>query len=1127
VTDIANNTNPLTLAASAGVLTVQTEKTISIEGSGYSLHISRQKPEMDLILNGRRVATLNIASALDTLDAPDEISHLGAPSYYKEPEGVAVIWRGSSERWASKQIELKAWAEGFSYGYSVEGEGQIDRAHFFRTTGTASVGHDLYLFNPEPNSGSVQYTGQECTPGKHCIMCNPDEKTGEILYKGPKDFTTISVGKDRDFHEGNWFFTPSPFCYAMQGEGNWLAMGLVARPGEWNFSDMAYPGNGFGFSVVYDGHAEVRGKWESPRLFCLPAQDEYAAVQRYCDTLRELELVPTHGRGPAQDWWQEPIFCGWGEQVSQEVHFGLPKAFFRSTQENYERWLSTLEKHEINPGTVVLDDKWQNSYGLNDAHPEHWPDIKGFIAGQHAKGRHVLLWLKAWDAEGVPPEECIRDSAGKPVAVDPGNPAFQARFKEQIRRMLQDWDADGFKIDFTHLIPRGKGMKSAGGRWGLELMRQWLEILSEAARAAKPDALVMAHTANPYLADLVDMLRLNDVAGLINIKQSIQPDMRHRARIARMASPFWLLDADNWPCSSMEQWRDYVKAQGTLEFGVPSLYHAERLGWNITDTELTEEDYAAIRESWAAYRSRRQIEKKQNLRRKVGQLIMVEIPGTKMTPEIEEFVRECHPAGVALFARNLAGPWEAAQLVTDLQRVAQEAGDAPLLVGMDQEGGQVSHLRYPCTEMPSHMARVAAGGPETAGEAAEILGREMARLGINLAFAPVMDVNTNPNNPVISTRAFSDDPELVAKCGVAAIEGMRRAGVLSMAKHFPGHGDTSSDSHYDLPVITHDWERLRKVELKPFLAAIEAGVEAICSAHVIYSGIDDSGLPATLSRKLMTDLLRGELGYKGVLFSDAMVMEAVSKGKAMNLAPATIQAVMAGVDCVMLLGKLDWQRQCYEALLTAVEDGIIPEERLNEAVERVKQLRARAFLPDPNATWPIMNHHKAAQRLAREAVTLLRDEQKLLPLSGPGLGVIEFASGSVSPVESSRNEPIGTSTLAFILGHSRPDAQFLALHSKAPKATAMLDTFLDGCERFVVATRSAILDPGQAALLKRVVATGKPVIQLALRSPYDATLCPEIGTVILTYGDQPSGVSAAVDVLLGYLKPTGQLPIKL
>ncbi len=515
------------------------------------------------------------------------------------------------------------------------------------------------------------------------------------------------------------------------------------------------------------------------------------------------------------------------------------------------------------------------------------------------------------------------------------------------------------------------------------------------------------------------------------------------------------------------------------------------------------------------------------LRRKVGHLTLVQIPGTRLRERAAEFIRQCHPAGIALFGRNLAGPWATAALCAELQALAGDSGDAPLLIGMDQEGGQVAHLRYPCSEMPSNMARAAAGGPEAAGQAAEVLGREMVRLGINFAFAPVLDVNSDPRNPVIGARAFGDDPGSVAACGVEAIEGLRRARALSMGKHFPGHGDTWSDSHLSLPEVTHGWEHIRDVELVPFRAAIAAGVDSICSAHVRFPGIDPSGLPATLSPALMTTLLRDELGFQGALFADALVMDAIARRDSANIPPAAIEAIRAGVDCLMILGSMSLQRRVFDALLEAVHDGHISEERLEEAVQRVEALRRRVAPPDPGASWPDPTYQRTTRRLALDAVTLVRDDGRLLPLTTGDVGVVEFASGSASPVENGHNEPLGSSTLAFLLGLRRPEARFLALPAHVPGAADTLDGFVRGCDQVVVATRSACLDPAQAALLRRIATAGKPVIQLALRSPYDAAIAPEIGTVLLTYGDQPNGVAAAVDVLLGSEPARGRLPVRL
>ncbi|MEO8286095.1 MAG: hypothetical protein ABI670_06630 [Chloroflexota bacterium] len=589
----------------SGPTVEETADAVVITGSGYILNVQRQRPIAHLYLNGRHISQLLLASGADTIEGgPDEHTTLGELELSHDPGGVTLTWRGHSDLWRGKTVELQAWSDGFGFGYTLEGEASLDRAYMLRTRSVASEIHNVRLFNPEPNSGCVRYTGDRCSPTKNCIMCFPELRTETYTYEGPDDFVTISVGRDRYFHDGNWLFTPSPFCYAVEGAGNWLAMGIAAQPGEWMFSELEYPGGGFGFALVYNGHVQVNGTWRSPRLLCLTAGDEYSAIERYCDTLRADGLAPTHGRGPTQAWWYEPIFCAWGEQVSQELHAGgKGMAADFATQQNYERWLATLEAHDINPGTVVIDDKWQRSYGPNDIDTDKWPDLKGFIAGQHSKGRRVLLWLNAWSGQGLPEDECMLDDDGVSLRVDPGHPAFRERFTRQITDLLTEVDADGFKVDFTHLIPRGRNARSAGGLWGLELMRQWFELLSDAARQAKPDAMLMAHAANPYLADLIDVLRLNDIAGLADPFASVVPDMRHRAVIARAASPYWLLDADNWPCSSRPQWREYVRAQADGQLGVPSLYHAERLGWGPTDEPLDKEDYRTVRETWATYRA--------------------------------------------------------------------------------------------------------------------------------------------------------------------------------------------------------------------------------------------------------------------------------------------------------------------------------------------------------------------------------------------------------------------------------------------------------------------------------------------------------------------------------------------
>jgi beta-N-acetylhexosaminidase len=279
----------------------------------------------------------------------------------------------------------------------------------------------------------------------------------------------------------------------------------------------------------------------------------------------------------------------------------------------------------------------------------------------------------------------------------------------------------------------------------------------------------------------------------------------------------------------------------------------------------------------------------------------------------------------------------------------------------------------------------------------------------------------------------------------------------------------------------------------------------------------------------MTHLLREEMGFEGVLFADAMVMDAIARRNSAYIPPASIAAVRAGVDTLMVFGSLESQKRCYYALLSAVESGLIPMERLDEAAARVQALRERVAPPQPNAAWPDMEHQCAAQRIALSSVTLVRDEQGLLPLAGDGegLGLVEFASGRMSPVEGARNEPLNGSTLAFLLDRHLPRARYLALQSKIPHAEEQLRAFLSACDRVLVATRHACLEPRQTELLRYIAGTGKPVIHAGLRTPYDAALEPRIGTVLLTYGDQPTSLTGLVDVLTGAAPARGKLPVRL
>jgi beta-N-acetylhexosaminidase len=296
-----------------------------------------------------------------------------------------------------------------------------------------------------------------------------------------------------------------------------------------------------------------------------------------------------------------------------------------------------------------------------------------------------------------------------------------------------------------------------------------------------------------------------------------------------------------------------------------------------------------------------------------------------------------------LFARNVAEPEQVADLVRELQSAARDAGhELPLLIAVDQEGGRVARLKQPWTLWPAARAVGRVGSEELARQVGAALARELKACGIRWDFAPCVDVDTNPNNPVIGDRSFGDDPDLVGRLGVAVIRGLEENGVAACAKHFPGHGDTDLDSHLELPAVDHPRSRLEEVELRPFKKAIEAGVAAVMTSHILVREIDDR-LPATLSRSVVEGMLRRELGFTGAVVTDDLAMGAVAK----HWAPGRIAvlAAQAGCDLLELCQGHDAQVETIESLVRGLESQEVPGKEAEAAERRVRALKER-FLAD-------------------------------------------------------------------------------------------------------------------------------------------------------------------------------------
>ena len=332
-----------------------------------------------------------------------------------------------------------------------------------------------------------------------------------------------------------------------------------------------------------------------------------------------------------------------------------------------------------------------------------------------------------------------------------------------------------------------------------------------------------------------------------------------------------------------------------------------------------------------------------HLVRRVGQRFMVGFQGHEASKDVKHLIREYGVGSVILFARNVDAPEQLAELVRELQETAKDAGhDLPLLVTVDQEGGRVARLREPWTLWPPLRVVGQAGSEEHARAMGAALAEELAACGIRCDFAPVMDVDTNPKNPVIGDRSFGSDPEQVGRLGVAMIRGLQEKGVAACAKHFPGHGDTDVDSHLELPAVDHSPSRLRDVELRPFRMAIQAGVAAVMTCHVLVRELDDAR-PATLSPDVVDALLRKELRFDGVVFTDDMDMKAVAKHWPAE--QAAVLAAKAGCDVLSMCANHDAQVRALEGVIRAVESEEISTTALDDSCDRVKRLKQRYLLP--------------------------------------------------------------------------------------------------------------------------------------------------------------------------------------
>ena len=516
-----------------------------------------------------------------------------------------------------------------------------------------------------------------------------------------------------------------------------------------------------------------------------------------------------------------------------------------------------------------------------------------------------------------------------------------------------------------------------------------------------------------------------------------------------------------------------------------------------------------------------------SLNEKVGQLFQIGFSGKEATPEIEEMIKKYKVGGIIYFSRNIDSPAQLAKLSNNLQKMAVENYNLPLMISADQEGGTVTRLKR-STHFPGNMTLGATRDSDLAYRAGKATAGELENVGINMNLAPVLDVNNNPNNPVIGVRSYGEDPELVAKLGTSYIKGMQEGGVIACGKHFPGHGDTDTDSHLDLPIIKHDRKRLDSVELFPFREAIKTGIDSIMTAHINFPTIEPKeGLPATLSKKVLTGLLREELGFEGLIITDCMEMSAIVN--TFGTVEGSIKTLEAGSDTVLVSHSYKKQRKSIEAVISAVEKGRISEERINNSVKRILKLKQKRIGLEEfkEADYRKIDKDfsmKVAEEIAEKGVTLVQDRDDLIPLTeikDKKIGIIDFNMGRVSLVEDDTEHD---NKFVNYLKDMGADIDYHSIDEGSKLDIDKLN--IDNMDLAIICTYNAIKRQEQADIANKV-GENLPVIVLALRNPYDYEVVSGLSTYITTYDYSPANLKAAARIISGELQPSGQLPVTL
>ncbi len=515
--------------------------------------------------------------------------------------------------------------------------------------------------------------------------------------------------------------------------------------------------------------------------------------------------------------------------------------------------------------------------------------------------------------------------------------------------------------------------------------------------------------------------------------------------------------------------------------------------------------------------------KQLTLEEKIGQLFMFGFDATELNNHAIKLIKDYKIGNVILFTRNAKSPEQLFKLNQNLQKLAQEHIGVPLFIGIDQEGGMVTRIHKGGTFFPGAMTIAASNKLENAYLTGKHMGIELKHFGINMNFAPVLDVNNNPKNPVIGVRSYSDDPKMVSLYGAAFIEGLQES-VIATGKHFPGHGDTYVDSHLALPRVTYGMDRLNQVELVPFRHAIHKGIKAFMSSHIDFPALTENGLPTTLSKKCMTGFLREKLGFEGLIVTDGMQMKAIQDNY--TTVGGALMAIEAGANIVCICHSEELQIAGTKRIYEAIENKELSVDIVNERVARILKFKSELDEINPNLEYKeiknIVENEKTRQfsyQVVRDAATLVKGDALKLKKNVLFIGVLPKATTIADEVD-------GEHQLIKEIKKDLPllDTMVLSInpdHDEIEKIVKKSEQY----EQIILTTYNANIYQSQIDLVNRLAQKDCELHVISMRNPYDLYYTKQIKNYVCLYEYTPNSIQVLLNYLKGNISLRGKLPV--